>query len=89
MGLVRILLAPARALRAAIITMVVFMAFVTAVIVFFAALVAVVVVAYLKREEWTLPAYRWARDRSGQWTFTPWSSAQDAVQQAEEATTAP
>jgi hypothetical protein len=30
--------------------------------------------AYWKREQWTMPAYRWAKDRSGQWRMTPWSS---------------
>jgi hypothetical protein len=33
------------------------------------------VVAYLKREQWTKPAYRWARDASGRWSFTPWAPA--------------
>jgi hypothetical protein len=44
-----------------------------------AALGAIVtaVVAYVKREEWTLPAYRWTRDKTGQWRVTPWSSQSD------------
>ena len=42
------------------------------------------VVAYLKRETWTVPAYRQARDRTGQWGVTPWS-AREADQPQEEA----
>ena len=33
------------------------------------------VVAYLRREQWTKPAYRWARDTSGRWSMTPWTPA--------------
>jgi len=33
--------------------------------------VAAGLLAYLKREEWTKPAYRWVRDRSGRWSVTP------------------
>ena len=36
--------------------------------------VAAAIVAYLKRETWTLPAYRKARDRTGEWSVTPWSA---------------
>jgi hypothetical protein len=39
------------------------------------AVVAAGVVAYLKREQWTRPAYKWARDRSGHWSLTPWKPA--------------
>ena len=39
------------------------------------AVVAAGVVAYLKREQWTKPAYRWARDTSGRWSLTPWKPA--------------
>jgi hypothetical protein len=43
----------------------------------FAALVGFSVVAgvlaYVKREQWTKPAYRWARDTSGRWSATPWT----------------
>jgi hypothetical protein len=66
-------------------------AFVVFVMVALAALVAVAsaVVAYLKRDTWTLPAYRWARDKGGRvsspaygwvrdkcgrWCRTPWSA---------------
>ena len=35
--------------------------------------VVAAIVAFLKRETWTLPAYRQARDRTGQWSVTPWS----------------
>ncbi len=34
--------------------------------------VVAAVVAYLKREQWTKPAYRWVRDTSGRWNATPW-----------------
>jgi hypothetical protein len=37
----------------------------------FSALAAIV--AYLKREQWAKPAYRWARDASGRWNITPWA----------------
>ena len=37
--------------------------------------VAAGLLAYLKREEWIKPAYRWARDTSGRWSVTPWTSA--------------
>jgi hypothetical protein len=37
--------------------------------------VVVAVAAYLKREQWTKPAYRWARDTSGRWSVTPWTPA--------------
>jgi hypothetical protein len=37
------------------------------------AAVATAIVAYFKREKWTLPAYRWTRDRTGRWSVTPWS----------------
>ena len=35
--------------------------------------VVVAVVAYLKREQWTRPAYTWARSASGRWSVTPWA----------------
>ncbi len=35
--------------------------------------VAAGLLAYLKREQWTKPAYRWARDQSGRWSATPWA----------------
>ena len=48
-------------------------------VVLLAALVGFTVVAallaYLKREQWTKPAYRWARDTSGRWNATPWTPA--------------
>ena len=37
--------------------------------------VAAALLAYLKREQWTKPAYRWARDTSGRWSATPWTPA--------------
>jgi hypothetical protein len=42
------------------------------------AAIAAVIVAWIKREEWTLPAYRWTRDKTGRWSMTPWSSQSDA-----------
>jgi phage shock protein PspC (stress-responsive transcriptional regulator) len=53
-----------------------FVAFIAFVMVALAALVAVAsaVVAYLKRDTWTLPAYRWTRDKCGRWCRTPWSA---------------
>ena len=49
-------------------------------VVLLAAVVGFVVVAagllaYLKREQWAKPAYRWARDTSGRWRMTPWTPA--------------
>jgi hypothetical protein len=41
--------------------------------------VAAGMVAYLKREQWTKPAYRWVRDQSGRWGATPWTSAGPAA----------
>ena len=38
------------------------------------AAIAAVIVAWIKREEWTLPAYRWTKDKTGRWSITPWSS---------------
>jgi hypothetical protein len=35
--------------------------------------VAAALLAYLKREQWTKPAYRWARGTSGRWNITPWT----------------
>jgi O-antigen/teichoic acid export membrane protein len=37
--------------------------------------VVAALLAYLKREQWTKPAYRWARDTSGRWSATPWTPA--------------
>ncbi len=34
--------------------------------------IALAAVLYIKRDAWTLPAYRWARDTSGRLGFTPW-----------------
>jgi hypothetical protein len=44
----------------------------SAALVGFTAVVAVV--AYVKREQWTRPAYTWARSASGRWSVTPWTS---------------
>ncbi len=60
-------------------------AFIVFVMVALAALAAVAsaVIAYLKRDTWTKPAYRWARDKSGRWSRTPWSAGDSGS--AEEA----
>ena len=39
------------------------------------AAVAAALVAYFKREKWTLPAYRWAREQTGKRGFVPWSAS--------------
>ena len=65
----------------------VFVAFVMAVLATLAAVAAVVaaaVTAYVKRDTWTLPAYRWGRDRTGRWRVTPWSSKADSEAVQEE-----
>jgi len=64
-------------------TMLAAMAVVAAIIGFMVVIAAVV--AYLKRETWTLPAYRRTRDRTGRWSVTPWSSREpgDAVWESE------
>ena len=53
------------------------MALVAFIIVVLAALsglaVVIGVLAYLKRDQWTKPAYRWARATSGRWNVTPWT----------------
>jgi hypothetical protein len=71
---------------AAVAAIVAFVAFVVAAM---AALVAVAtaITAYLKREAWTLPAYRWTRDRTGRWRVTPWTSSDSG--QPQEQTEAP
>lgn len=78
-------LAALTALVAAVIAFIVF------VMVALAALVAVAsaIVAYIKRDTWTKPAYKWTRDKSGQvvtptyrwvrdksgrWKRTPWAA---------------
>lgn len=78
-----IMLAPWAALMGAVVMLLAFMAFVTA---FLAPLVAMAaaVTAYVKRDEWTLPAYRWARERTGRWRVTPWSSDGEAARVAKE-----
>ncbi len=53
-------------------------------VVLLAALIGFVVVAagllaYLKREQWTRPAYRWVRDTSGRWNATPWKPTDKAA----------
>ena len=53
-------------------------------VVLLAALMGFVVVAagllaYLKREQWTKPAYRWVRNTSGRWNATPWKPTDKAA----------
>jgi len=50
----------------------------------FAAVVAAAVTAYVKRDTWTRPAYRWGRDRTGRWRLTPWASKADGGAAEEE-----
>jgi len=50
----------------------------------FAAVVVAAVTAYVKRDTWTLPAYRWGRDRTGRWRLTPWASKADGGAAQEE-----
>ena len=72
------LLGPVTAIVTAVTMMIMFVALVTGGL----ALMAAAWTAYLKREDWTLPAYRWARDRTGSWRLTPWSSnGAEAVQE--------
>jgi len=65
------------ALVGATVAIVAIAAFVAVVIAALAAFVAVVggILAWVKRESWTKPAYRRARDKSGTWRFTPWHPA--------------
>ena len=49
-----------------------------------AAAIAAAVTAYVKREQWTLPAYRWMKDRSGRLRDAPWTSASEPAAVAEE-----
>ncbi len=82
-------LAALLALGAAVVAVVVFVLAALAAV----ATVAAAVVAYLKRDTWTLPAYRWARDkgsrvgspaykwvrdRSGRWSRMPWAAGNGA-----------
>jgi hypothetical protein len=69
----RILLLPLMALMAAVGMLLAVIAAAAAVAAIFTGAVAAIV-AYVKREDWTLPAFRWARDRTGRWSMTPWSS---------------
>lgn len=71
---IRILLLPLKALVAVLAVLFAVMAAVAAIIAILTGAVATVV-AYIKRDEWTLPAFRWARDRTGRWSITPWSSS--------------
>ena len=57
--------------------MVAFVMVVLASLAAFAAVVAAAVTAYVKRDTWTRPAYRWGRDRTGDWRVTPWTSKAD------------
>ena len=56
-------------------------AFVVFVFALLAVLAAVgsAVTAYVKRDSWTKPAYRWARDKSGRWSMIPWNAGEAAT----------
>lgn len=84
---VRILMLPLKALVAVLAVFFAVMAAAAAIIAIFTGAVAAVV-AYIKREEWTLPAFRWARDRTGRWSVTPWSSSTGAAAAPQHAETA-
>ena len=74
------LLGPVTAIVTAVAMMIMFMAFLASAL----TVVAAVVTAYVKREDWTLPAYRWSRNRTGRWRVTPWSGDGDAEVAQEE-----
>ena len=83
----KVLLGPMTAIVTCVAMMVMFVTVVVAVLASlaaFAAAVAAVVTAYVKRDTWTLPAYRWARDRTGQWRVTPWAGNTDTAAAQEE-----
>ena len=63
------------------------LAFIVVVAAGLATLAAVVaaVVGYLKRDAWTLPVYRKARERTGRWSVTPWSGGEAQPQENPEA----
>ena len=69
---------------AVVVTVVAIIAFIAVIVAAFAALAAVVggILAWFKRETWTKPAYRWARDKSGQWRYTPWNPADAGMSDA-------
>jgi hypothetical protein len=53
------------------------------------AAIAAAVVAYVKRETWALPAYRKAREGTGKWGVTPWTSGNAGQEEAEAPVEAP
>jgi hypothetical protein len=67
------LLVPLTALVTAVLMVIMFMMFIVTALAWLAA-IAAAVTAYVKREEWTLPAYHWTKDRTGRWRVTPWTS---------------
>ena len=82
-ALLCMLLVPVTAIVTAVAMMVMFLAFLAFLASALAA-VAAAVTAYAKREDWTLPAYRWSRTRTGRWRVTPWSAGGDAEVAQEE-----
>jgi len=63
--------------------MVMAVAVIAFVVFLFVALIAMLsvvgaVVAYIKRDTWTKPAYRWARDKSGRLRYVPWNPSETA-----------
>ena len=75
------LLGPVTAIITAVAMMIMFMAFLASAL----AVVAAAVAAYVKRDDWTLPAYHWTRDRTGRWRVTPWST-EGAAEEAQKET---
>jgi hypothetical protein len=73
------LLGPVTAMVTAVAMMIMFMAFLASAV----TVVAAALTAYVKRDDWTPPAYRWTRDRTGRWRVTPWSgdSVAEVVQE--------
>lgn len=78
-GLVGLMLAGLAAVAAIVAFIVVVVTVLTAL-----AAVAAAAVAYIKRESWTLPAYRKARERTGKWSVTPWTSGPGQPQEEAE-----
>ena len=71
-------------LAGAALAVIAIVAFIAVIVAALAAFFAVVggILAWFKRETWTKPAYRWARDKSGQWRYTPWNPADTGMGEA-------
>jgi hypothetical protein len=74
----RMVMAPIRIIRglvgATLVTIVTIVLVAVALVALIPLGIALAAVLYVKRDAWTLPAYRWARDQSGRLGFTSWSS---------------